>query len=103
MNTHTPGPWVVRDNKVISEHEDEPGLPITEVMWLYDEDGEANARLISASPDLLAACKDSLREILDGNDIREEEDHTSLVWRLHDAIAKAEQQDARRATLKGGM
>lgn len=61
---HTPGPWIATDgpdpevitpdgtticSQVCSGADDEP-----------DNDGRTNARLISAAPDLLAACEAAL-------------------------------------------
>jgi hypothetical protein len=72
-DTHTPGPWQIqlwndssrpsrRDTPVITTGKDAIG----ELFNLWDEDGEdreaerlANARLIAAAPDLLAALKDA--------------------------------------------
>ncbi|NWC74267.1 hypothetical protein HX823_09275 [Pseudomonas sp. P7759] len=64
MNKHTPGPWVVDPDSptdispaddlclVIAciSHVDEAGG-----RWLFGEQSKANANLIAASPDLLAA------------------------------------------------
>ncbi len=63
MNTHTPGPWEVDEGD---------GMPIAKVSFrvvtapctpnigsgLSREEITANARLIAAAPDLLAACKE---------------------------------------------
>lgn len=64
MSKHTPGPWELRESAaagrkvvasprlgliaILAEHD------VGEAEWIQDE---ANARLIAAAPDLLAACK----------------------------------------------
>lgn len=61
----TPGPWHVipanpgePDSDVLACHPgDEEGRIVATVSNTADTEGEANARLISASPDLLAACQ----------------------------------------------
>lgn len=51
-NQYTPGPWIVKGGNVI---ENEAGVNIAKT-WMTDREEEcANARLISASPDLLSA------------------------------------------------
>lgn len=63
MSEHTPGPWSVhrwRAGKLrfISVNEDAQDTPIAR---LYERlDINANARLIAAAPDLLAACEEAL-------------------------------------------
>jgi hypothetical protein len=79
---HTPGPWAVLrrvdaivDNLIVRSD----GVPrigeegfrdrVAEATWLdSDEETEANARLIAAAPDLLAAAEAAL-EILDEDGI----------------------------------
>jgi hypothetical protein len=65
MNTkHTPGPWGAlgrnrHEQKTIplrSIHCERLGYSIAFVSYDRDGETEANARLISAAPDLLAAC-----------------------------------------------
>jgi len=64
MNTtHTPGPWIVariipQDGDFIRQVKAEDG-PVCFVHDLSDcqQEAKANARLIAAAPDLLAACK----------------------------------------------
>lgn len=100
MNKHTPGPWFIRGpwgetgfhvasgKKGMCFHvagcEGRPG-----------DENNANARLIAAAPDLLAACKYTLRYFVgDKNptpDITTQEDWQRWVIReLEAAIAKAE-------------
>lgn len=100
---HTPGPWWIED---ISKGCDFPlihGADYSEVAIAYPGDtlGKeprldamyANARLIAAAPDLLAACKMALRDLVDFLDglpdgIRSDDSATTEALRA--AIAKAE-------------
>lgn len=60
--THTPGPWSVSCSGNDVENVSGAG-----VCALYaDETAEANARLIAAAPDLLAAAEAMLRSIDEG-------------------------------------
>lgn len=61
--THTPGPWTVHgDNKTLIGCDDRK-MMLAEVLWEHVctewgrpiEEAQANARLIAAAPDLLAA------------------------------------------------
>lgn len=90
--SHTPGPWLLhRDNR---RERYDIGVKgqfalrlVAEVSFGFFEPAEseqhANARLIAAAPDLLAACR-RLRSVIN--------DHVSLadVDALDSAIAKAE-------------
>lgn len=71
---HTPGPWVLNDSEVVSEwgfSDQDLFHPIKAegcgvVGWvdgtpIDDEERQANAWLIAAAPDLLAALKDILK------------------------------------------
>lgn len=70
---HTPGPWFARIRGPVAAgifHEDANGPLIASVPENYitsdnqevlDAEGQANARLIAAAPDLLAACEGALR------------------------------------------
>lgn len=107
---HTPGPWSVSDNprddqtrrfiwndEFGPEHPDNPQNDTAYCIATINPRGkletlEANAHLIAAAPDLLAAAKLALQLIKDTWD----EDHGNAVvgnaWgALHDAIAKAVQ------------
>lgn len=64
--THTPGPWVVTpgDSVVAIHSEDGKRVAATNTQTYYQKYTEtdmANARLIAAAPDLLAALKDAMR------------------------------------------
>ena len=78
MSAHTPGPWAfsLEDGEVYSIPE-----YASVAMVLMSNQGVANARLIAAAPDLLAALKDAV-ELLDHHNYSLKE-HTR-------AIAKAE-------------
>ena len=57
--THTPGPWTTDGPEVVSK---KPPAIIAEICYIGEKvaevaEREANARLISAAPDLLAALK----------------------------------------------
>lgn len=60
---HTPGPWVtVRDNGILLGGKQcrvvfGSTLDVAYVLPFDGDNGNANARLISAAPELLAACK----------------------------------------------
>lgn len=68
MSKHTPGPWEVYHDKYYDVWSVEGGGDVVADLWRLDEethnrhphfedDCEANARLISALPDLLEACE----------------------------------------------
>ncbi len=73
MSEHTPGPWEVYHNGYEDTWSVEGDGDIVCDLWRlsesthrrhphFDDNCEANARLISASPDLLAACEAALEE-----------------------------------------
>ena len=67
---HTPGPWTYSDGN-LHVHGGPFSLPLAEVKFpssgAWDgqlaEQVEANARLIAAAPDLLAACVETLKQM----------------------------------------
>ena len=89
MNQHTPGPWEV--SKI--------GNPYQQFM-VYDSDGrnicntvegEANARLIAAAPELYDACKLALALIKDHWPYEHGNPQVGDAWgALETAIAEAE-------------
>ena len=105
MSKHTAGPWLIDPEM---QHHLQPGdIRITTVDWEIavvtgdagDADGndesEANARLVSAAPDLLAALKRLVKEIgaHEPCDREDDEECTSenCPWaQANDAIAKSE-------------
>jgi hypothetical protein len=93
MTHHTPGPWFAAWDCIVAndptgQHED---LYLAEIV-IADDEGRivspeeqgANARLIAAAPDMLAALQDVLEFWDDPNTSVAE-----LKGRLRDAIAKA--------------
>ncbi len=94
LEGHTPGPWIVDSDSLIGrESPNYPGvIGFAVARALYEEDDspvEANARLISAAPELLAACEAAYGwatgEDADGIDVLAE----VIAPMLHAAIAKA--------------
>jgi hypothetical protein len=93
--THTPGPWTTEQPSGLTNPEPN-WLPIYAPKWWHlakvvveldgerSEEGEANARLIAAAPELLEACK----AIADHYD--EDEILSGDLNKLRAAIAKAE-------------
>lgn len=95
---HTPGPWRLRVNRHTATSGEEWGwvsantdqnisLPGVQINWQGPQ-GKANARLIAAAPDLLAALQQLHIKTVIGTD---EERHAALAaaWR---AIARATAQ-----------
>lgn len=54
---HTPGPWLVRNDEIcfISKEDDQSFGMACPIAQFFGERAEANARLIAAAPELLAA------------------------------------------------
>ena len=83
MSGHTPGPWKIfpfDGTQIIINSSDD----LVAVVYAYDrkkEEGQANARLIAAAPDLLAVCKEAEHKRRVG---------TEIYKMLVAAIAKAE-------------
>lgn len=102
MSKHTPGPWEVIETETGIETTicegvrttyrrtlNIPESERTENMRLMEEEANANARLIVAAPDLLAACifvRDSLKRRLPKQGSFEGQ----IITALEAAIAKAE-------------
>lgn len=103
---HTPGPWRVDETKdlgaygVWTDYPTHPGYDgagyesqICDVIPLGKEisrdQRDANARLIAAAPDLLAACKEFVR-VNGFNGYEFDSNEPSLYRMIVDAIAKAE-------------
>ena len=110
MSKFTPGPWRVEDGTTLIWGNCNPddhstrgmGYPIAKAMinpsgnWStgpYADEGEANARLIAAAPELLAALK-RLSGLYDGIYVKISDDEMAAcreAWAEADtAIAKAE-------------
>jgi hypothetical protein len=88
---HTPGPWEYesQDPHALGKITSDDGTLVAEVHGDWDDDHstEANARLIAAAPDLLAACKLAV-ERLEVCSYQGDED--SFVEEIAAAIARAE-------------
>jgi hypothetical protein len=68
MNNHTPGPWATGPSSTVwKDH----GRPLYVVSFCHGPESQANAQLIAAAPDLLAACQavaGDCDSIADGDD-----------------------------------
>jgi hypothetical protein len=92
MAKHTPGPWGVLDHAILSEKVNAYGN-----FWVagfgrgdaqLTEEDHANARLIAAAPELLAACQRLLNTCGLSEDIIDEMD-VEAIELARAAIAKA--------------
>ena len=87
---HTPGPWVV-DPESPTWVEDGNGCCLAKTGYGDDEGDRANARLIAAAPDMLAALRalhDNIAEYAKINNLGGFDNHDMRQARA--AIAKAE-------------
>lgn len=86
MSAYTPGPWWCDTDHVVYPSDDRGGQS-----WIADCRGATNpvadARLIAASPDLLAACKVALKSLAIGASPLE---RSNAIRDLRLAIDKAE-------------
>ncbi len=98
-STHTPGPWVIHDEKMLDGRlvvsTEAVNDIITIIGDIYNPDAEANARLIAAAPELLEAVRIILEspELKNCPDGRWSTADSENYWRrakLEAAIAKAE-------------
>lgn len=99
MSKYTAGPWTYREGSEPHHqslvYPDGDGFDIA---VCYHDEGGANARLISAAPDLLAACKLALREHkadceafkMNNISAQERDRLNDLADTLENAISKAE-------------
>ena len=104
MNKHTPGPWKISRQKkkkgmismppLIESANPRPGDGETVCSMgggiVHFANGEANARLISAAPDLLKAAKYALGDLYTIEDGEPNEGVSESISKLLKAIAKAE-------------
>lgn len=98
MNKHTPGPWyrdfasgMKNGNAILLEYfvrrdGDDMAIAADIVDPATGNPSEANARLIAAAPDLLAALQGLLKGIFDGPD---EANAAMLIAKARDAVSKA--------------
>lgn len=103
MSKHSPGPWTRCGQK------DDPcgsaiiraanGFEVANSRSFLIEEYEANANLIAAAPDLLAACQGAMRivSLWNGREVPEDHEHAEEMKALYlmqeafiEAIAKAE-------------
>ncbi len=96
MTKHTPGPWTcgLMDEKHRGSNMAWVSGPCGCIAHVYPDrepdNALASARLITAAPDLLAACKEVLRLlVLEADEVTELEE-TGVRTLLDAAIAKAE-------------
>lgn len=99
MSRHTPGPWEI--TRLLPPYTEGEGNDYSgaEISWyenvpsrhhhdaavtIWSENAEADARLISAAPDLLEACRQAREQLIA---LTSEDDVPDAV---NDAIAKAE-------------
>jgi hypothetical protein len=98
MSKHTKGPWKAGTTY---EHGEPVGAVVrsgvrfvaecpTGVCGHHQPECEANAALIAAAPDLLAACREALEDYAGCNVDRFTQHETDKMNRLRAAIAKAE-------------
>ena len=85
MSKHTPGPWTISDRDSVGDNIFGPNNErIANTYGLFEEKWAANARLIAAAPDLLAACKAAM-------DFMDEKGYGGNTYRLlRIGILKAE-------------
>ena len=103
ISKHTPGPWIVctpsdstdylcieEDSQLVGE-----ASTIAEVNLggegISEQIGSANARLIAAAPDLLAALQEIIKQADDPDNEADDELVSQIDWQgIRAAIAKAE-------------
>jgi len=95
QTTHTPGPWAFTDEMYGLDHmrvygvNDHSGQGVANCGYGDSGEAQANARLIAAAPDLLAACRYMLSEDVTGGSIHwQGNTHTALAM-MERAVAKA--------------
>lgn len=82
--THTPGPWINRQNEILGPFKSNKTIcEIPQDKSISNEESEANARLISAAPELLEALIEARKLLLDmGHTVRylDEDCTNSNLW-----------------------
>ena len=88
---HTPGPWKLGKRAGNPAIYGQHGAEIAEILHVLNDDWQQNAALISAAPDLLAACRDALAWIKATQPEEYGSRALGTIWgQLESAIAKAE-------------
>lgn len=88
MSAHTPGPWRVGTSEDAIDT-GEPGQEFVVHADLRTERGAANAALIAAAPDLLAACEEMVRTLVVSDSKKFQADRYAAFEAARAAIAKA--------------
>jgi hypothetical protein len=96
MSKRTPGPWVVYGNRIFPKGKSSNIATASIMNFELNHDGtqrpckemEANAKLIAAAPDLLAACKCAIEQIMNAG--MEDFLDSYVIQELSEAIQKAE-------------
>jgi hypothetical protein len=86
MNKHTPGPWTQDEFRTINANGKTLMVEGVALSGRIDEETRANARLIAAAPELLAALQGLLKGIFDGP---ADADAAMLIAKARDAVNKA--------------
>ena len=99
MMTHTPGPWEIKANllDIETRYGDWHYIDIKGVALVRDPhtpEGKANATLIAAAPDLLAACDDAVAALMllppdCLDDVAGQPSRDELINNIFSAIARA--------------
>lgn len=111
MIKHTPGPWMLGDenNESCEVEAGETTISLTrharyrEGMAIDREEMIANAYLIIAAPELLAACEDASKALHDHWHDRPRLGFESVCAKLEAAIAKAKGNSVKSTPLPEGM
>jgi len=92
MTKHTPGPWKLGPS--LGEVRDDDDNVLCDVYDDNDEQAEADAHLIAAAPDLLAACEACMTLLVryENRSVAPEIGTGAAINAAHAAIAKARGQ-----------
>jgi hypothetical protein len=85
MNGHTPGPWEAQDGEVVCKSGD-----VADVYGFHETEKGADARLIAAAPELLAALKGAITVMEWLDTLRHTDPNFPALDNARSAIAKAE-------------
>jgi hypothetical protein len=88
--THTPGPWEVNPaDKDQVWGTGERAVRLAQAIHWPKHDAEANARLIAAAPELLAALNEFVADLLAHSTFGINAEEAAMLRRAESAIAKA--------------